>query len=188
MKKLLVFAMKAEAQNYFTGEDVIFTGIGKVNATFVLTQKLMEMKASDGLPELVINFGSAGSSIFKTHELVEITSFVQRDMDVSPMGIPKYRTPYESAPWKIGNSRRFFPELAEGVAGTGDSFDISGHAPEWNLVEMEAYALAKVCWFFKLPFCSVKYITDGADHGAHNDFAANLPKAAAKFFELNEKL
>jgi adenosylhomocysteine nucleosidase len=188
MKKLIVFAMKEEAQSFFKEEHVIFTGIGKVNATFSLTQKLTEMKALGQLPDLVINFGSAGSPIFKTHELVEITSFVQRDMDVSPMGIPKYRTPYESAPWKLGSSQRFFPELAEGVAGTGDSFDISGQAPEWNVVEMEAFALAKVCWFLKIPFCSVKYITDGADHGAHNDFAANLPKAAAQFWDLHKKL
>jgi adenosylhomocysteine nucleosidase len=46
---------------------------------------------------------------------------------------------------------------------------------------MEAYALAKICLLERIPFMAVKYVTDGADPGAHHDWAANLPRAADAF-------
>jgi hypothetical protein len=36
---------------------------------------------------------SAGSSEYKTGEVVCCTQFIQRDMDVTPLGFPKYKTP-----------------------------------------------------------------------------------------------
>ena len=39
---------------------------------------------------------------------------------------------------------------------------------------MEAYALAKVCQYFNIPFISFKYITDGADEQSHEDWEKNL--------------
>ena len=39
---------------------------------------------------------------------------------------------------------------------------------------MEAYALAKVCYHYDIPFISFKYITDGADEQAHEDWEVNL--------------
>ena len=39
---------------------------------------------------------------------------------------------------------------------------------------MEAYALAKVCFYYQLPFIAFKYITDGADGAARKDWEDNL--------------
>ena len=46
---------------------------------------------------------------------------------------------------------------------------------------MEAYALAKVCHLRGIPFVSFKYITDGADEQAHEDWEANLASGIVEF-------
>ena len=46
---------------------------------------------------------------------------------------------------------------------------------------MEAYALAKVCYMRDVPFISFKYITDGADEQAHEDWEANLADGIEEF-------
>jgi adenosylhomocysteine nucleosidase len=77
-----------------------------------------------------------------------------------------------------------FPELEHGVCGSGDRFEAVEVAPDWDVVDMEAYALAKVCWLEGAPFACAKYVTDGADSSAAIDWQANLPKAAEAFARL----
>jgi len=49
---------------------------------------------------------------------------------------------------------------------------------------MEAYALAKVCYKEKIPFVSFKYITDGADEQAHEDWEKNLADGIVEFKDI----
>lgn len=202
---LLIVALPAEAQSVFDGvaSRVRFSGIGKVNATYAVTRALMEER-----PRLVLNVGTAGSPAFRTHELVECTRFVQRDIDLSPLGFAKCTTPFDDSPAVLEVPRRF-AQLPEGVCGTGDNFEVAlGPAPDGlphastastgaaaalpiprpNVIEMEAYAIAKVCWREKIPLVCVKYITDGSDANASADWAANLPRAAARFREIYDQL
>jgi adenosylhomocysteine nucleosidase len=53
---------------------------------------------------------------------------------------------------------------------------------------MEAYAIAKVCHFEKIPMVCVKYITDGSDANASADWASNLPRAASRFHDMFERV
>ena len=46
---------------------------------------------------------------------------------------------------------------------------------------MEAYALAKVCHHFDVPFISFKYISDGADINANDDWEENVSKGIEQF-------
>ena len=48
---------------------------------------------------------------------------------------------------------------------------------------MEAYALAKVCYLRDVPFISFKYITDGADEQAHEDWESNLADGIEQFID-----
>ena len=57
-----------------------------------------------------------------------------------------------------------------------------------DVVDMEAYAIAKVCKKLGVGFTAIKYISDGSDHNAHNDWAGNLPKAAEGLFTVFEHL
>ena len=74
---LIVCALASELPEVLP-EKVLFTGVGKVNATYVLTRYLCNH------PEVktVINYGTAG----KAHqvnkgELVKCTTFLQGDME-----------------------------------------------------------------------------------------------------------
>jgi adenosylhomocysteine nucleosidase len=74
--------------------------------------------------------------------------------------------------------------LEGGVCGSGDSFVVSACANECDVLDMEAYALAKVCRFEGCAFNAAKYVTDGADHAAATDWQRNLQRAAEMFLEL----
>ena len=57
-----------------------------------------------------------------------------------------------------------------------------------DVVDMEAYALAKVCHVEGTAFACAKYISDGADHAAAADWQANLHRAADRFLALYRQL
>lgn len=182
---LIVAALKDETKHHFEeqGIPIIYTGIGKVNAAYCLTLELARWQAEGRLPRAVINFGTAGSPVFKTHELVECTRFAQRDMDLSPLGFARGITPFEDTPPVLEVPKRLHG-LATGTCGTGDSFETGSPAAHYEVVDMEAYALAKVCHLQGLPFMAVKYISDGSDHNAHNDWNENLHRAATGFVAI----
>ncbi|MDQ9170569.1 5'-methylthioadenosine nucleosidase [Oxalobacteraceae bacterium R-40] len=185
---LIVAALKDEMGHHFDelGVPVIYTGIGKVNAAYSLARELARREAHGQLPKAVFNFGTAGSPIFKTHELVECTRFVQRDMDATPLGFAYGVTPFEDIPHLLEVPKRL-SRLPTGLCGSGDSFETGTAKMHCDVVDMEAFALAKVCHLEDMPFLSVKYVTDGCDHNAHNDWNENLHKAASSFVEIFEE-
>jgi adenosylhomocysteine nucleosidase len=181
---LVVMALDIEAQGRLESEDaaVLFTGIGKVNAAHRLTRRLFEEREK-GREPLVVNFGTAGSRRFPTGSLVACRRFVQRDMDVTGLGFQPHETPFETVPREL-EFPEMFPGLEHGVCGSGDRFEAHDRDPHWDVIDMEAYALAKVCLFENVPFACAKFITDGADGSAASDWQANLPRAAEAFVRL----
>lgn len=165
-KTLLVFALESEAQGLFDAYHKLFTGVGKVNAAYQLMLGLTNWKDRHGAyPDLVLNLGSAGSSLFKRGTIVNCTQFIQRDMDVTAFGHTRYATPNEDPSPVFSAGLRCEP-YPQGVCGSGDSFSTDGKMHGWNVVDMEAYAIAKVCTGQSVPFCCLKYISDGADETA----------------------
>ena len=176
-KILVVFAMREEAAGQFDGlaSPILFTGVGKVNSAWALTRALTRRR-----PRLVLDFGTVGSPRLAPHTLVECTRFVQRDMDVRPLGLPLGTTPFDELPAVLEVPRRL-PALPAVTCGSADHF-VSGHdVGECDVVEMEAYALARVCRLEAVEFMAVKFVTDGGDAAAHQDWRSNLPLAAAAF-------
>lgn len=160
------------------GYDILYTGVGKVNAALSLSRHLMTFPDSYSH---VINFGSAGSHRFATGTLVEVAHFIQRDMDVTGLGFDIGTTPFDDTPPQL-SCHRAFHDLPGGVCGTGDSFVESKElAIACDLVDMEGFALAKVCLAHGKPFTSLKYVTDGADHEAAYNWEANLLHGAKAF-------
>ena len=82
----------------------------------------------------------------------------------------------------------FFDHLPKGICGTGDSFEIGQPKVPCQLVDMEGYALAKVCKKLGVRLISVKYITDGANDTAHLDWEENLLLGAQKLLFLYQML
>ena len=64
--------------------------------------------------------------------------------------------------------------------GTGDNFDVTEASGAFDVVDMEAYALALICQREQIPFLCLKYISDGADGDAGKDWSEALHDTAEK--------
>ena len=183
---LIVCALEKETQGQLDDWNVLYTGVGKINATFKLTQKLQINRSLPPMPELVINYGTAGSRELPIGELVDCTKFIQRDMDATSMGFFRGQTPFESPNDMVIKSKSEFNPIDKNyTCGTGDNFVESLEKGDSNIdvFDMEAYALAKVCSYYHVPFISFKYITDNANEHSVGDWKDNLGKGINEFKE-----
>jgi len=162
---------------------VLYCGVGKVNAAIALTKELSRYAHQGQEMPLVVNFGSAGSRSFASGALVACQEFLQRDMDVSGLGFALGVTPYDEAPASLLFDP-VFTHLPSAVCGSGDSFAMVDIEVDCAVIDMEAYALAKVCWHENARFACAKYVTDGADHAAADDWQRNVHMAAEQFLQL----
>ena len=103
-------------------------------------------------------------------------------MDVTGLGFMRGETPFEDdPPLTIKSTSEFNPINRNALCGSGDNFVEDKTNYYGEVVDMEAYALAKVCYKRQVPFISFKYITDGADEQAHEDWEANLAQGIEEF-------
>jgi adenosylhomocysteine nucleosidase len=169
MNKLFLAAIKEETigLEYFN-----HTGVGKINATYN-TLKLINIHK----PKLIINYGTAGAINTKLNGIVECTKFYQRDMDVRGLNFELGETPFDKIKEIITSKDGY-------SCGTGDSFINKKIDMEVDVVDMEAYAIAKVCKLENIEFKCFKYISDNADDKADNDWNKNLAKGASAFASL----
>ena len=167
MNKLFVAALKEETPglDYFH-----YIGVGKINATYNLLKLINKFK-----PNQVINFGSAGAIKQGMSGIVECTKFYQRDMDVrSLLDLKLGETPFDNINEIINSDDGY-------LCGSGDSFVNKEIEMKVDLVDMEAYALAKVCKLEGIKFRCFKYISDNADSDASSDWIENCKKGAELF-------
>ena len=154
---LILIALEAEAPSLAHHDSVHYTGVGKVNAAMTAAALITQYH-----PDRVINFGTAGGITVKSG-LYQCTRFVQRDMTCEALGCTPGQTPFESNIY-IGDQQGL-------TCSTGDNFVMS---PELiipaDVVDMEAYAIAKVCARYNVEFLCWKYVTDSADATAHADW------------------
>jgi adenosylhomocysteine nucleosidase len=184
-KPLIVTALESEGQGLLEplGLDVLYCGVGKINAAYHLTRRLLADRKREHSFSYVLNMGSAGSNSFSTGMLVAADRFIQHDMNATSPGFAPGETPFYPTPPMI-TFPRHFDGLPHGVCGSGDCFVQGGLTDRCGIVDMEAYAFAKICLLESLPFACVKYITDGADSDASHDWQTNLKRAAEKSAEL----
>jgi len=160
----LVIALPEEAEDIH-GYSIYMSGCGKVNAT------ITTMEAIDSGATRIINYGTAGA-VGDISGLVEVTGYVDRDMDVRPLGFRLGQTPFEES---ILIGRKGL------VVGSGDSFAIGKPEIECDIVDMEAYAIARVCKKYDVEFKCFKYISDKADENAVSDWRENIKKGNKLF-------
>jgi adenosylhomocysteine nucleosidase len=172
----ILVAIKEElSKEDLPGFQVHYTGVGKINAA-IKTSEIINKYS----PSLVINYGTAGSLNKKLDGLVEATRFFQRDMDATPLGFRVGQTPFDD-----------IEEIAFGKAGyscgTGDSFVTQKPKLKTDLVDMEAYAIAKICYLHDTSFKCFKYISDNADIDANEDWVENISMGRKLFIEKMNK-
>ena len=155
----LIIALPEESEG-IEGYSIYLSGCGKVNAT------IATMEAIDAGAKKIINYGTAGA-VGNISGLVEVTGYVDRDMDVRPLGFRLGQTPFEEG-IRIGRKGL--------VVGSGDSFAVGKPEIECDIVDMEAYAIARVCKKYDVEFRCFKYISDKADENAASDWNENIRK------------
>ena len=67
---LIVMALPQESRGLLerAGADLLYTGVGKVNAAAALARRLAEMRCTGAAQPLVVNLGTAGSrTIARAH-------------------------------------------------------------------------------------------------------------------------
>ena len=172
MDKLFVAALKEETVglDYFK-----HIGVGKINATYN-TLKLIQIYK----PKIIVNYGTAGAINTKLKGIVECTKFYQRDMDVRGLDFKLGETPFDKVKEIIISNSGY-------SCGTGDSFVNQKIEMEVDVVDMEAYAIAKVCMLENIEFKCFKYISDNADENANNDWNTNLALGAEAFAKMINK-
>jgi len=172
MDKLFVAAIKEETVglDYFK-----HIGVGKINATYN-TLKLIQIYK----PKIIVNYGTAGAINTKLKGIVECTKFYQRDMNVRVLDFKLGETPFDKVKEIIISDSGY-------SCGTGDSFVNQKIEMEVDVVDMEAYAIAKVCMLENIEFKCFKYISDNADENANNDWNTNLALGAEAFAKMINK-
>ena len=156
------------------GYQKIITGVGKVNAAIALAHAL----SSNDNVEGVINYGSAGGfQVRHKGQLLSVRAVLERDMDCTGLGLAPYVT--------FGEQEALITTANEQgvICGTGDNF--GPEAADYDIVEMEAYALAKVCATHNKAFHCYKYISDiSSDEDAHEQWQENVHRGAQAFMQL----
>ena len=194
----IVCALEQEVNGELDGilpdpRQITYTGVGKINATGQLTERLhsSHLHYLPEMPKLVINYGTAGSRDLPIGELVDCTKFTQRDMDVRGMGFIKGQTPFEQeVPIILDYDHVQFNPIGKKLrCGTGDNFVQTDEDTYSDVYDMEAYALAKVCFVYNVDFISFKYITDNVNEHSPKDWEENCSDGIIEFKEkVLEKL
>ncbi|MDX8364123.1 5'-methylthioadenosine/S-adenosylhomocysteine nucleosidase [Cytobacillus sp. IB215665] len=182
-------------EGHLHGVEVVLlkSGIGKVNAA-MSTSILLDRFHVD----YVINTGSAGGLLesLNVGDVVISTEVRHHDVDVTAFGYEYGQVPQlppafladnnllnvaEKAAQKIENI-----QTVKGLIATGDSFmsDPSRVAmvrdkfSDLYAVEMEAAAIAQVCYQFEVPFVVIRSLSDIAGKESDISFEQFLPTAA----------
>ena len=174
---LIIIALKEELpRNLLPEFNIEYCGVGKINATYKALEIISKYE-----PKLIINFGTAGSLRKNLFGLHEVSHFFQRDMDARALGFKIGVTPFEE--------RSVIDFGRTGLScSSGDNFVSSPPELKTDLVDMEAYAIAKVCVLKNVQFMCFKYVSDNADESASKNWKANASLGATAFKDMIKNL
>jgi adenosylhomocysteine nucleosidase len=163
-KKVFIVAVPDEVgiQGNILGYPVMFSGVGKINAAMTAT-----MAFSLGYDE-IINIGSCGSLSLPIGDVVKV-GFVYQDIDTTPLD--EYgKTPFESI------SKQIVLDSKSNISCfTTDYFYDENQKIKYSpyylemikrcsIIDMECFAIAKVCKRYGVKFSAYKWVSDGGDH------------------------
>ena len=142
------------------GVPILEIGIGKVNAASKMTQILLTHQ-----PKVVVNFGSCGS--LKGHEIGKVLKVGKVINDYETYGLGDAIREIELTPYsdiKLLTTDHFYQTFEN--YSTWYNTNIN----KCDIVDMEGFALAKVCQDFGVEFHSYKWASDDGnpDHWLEN--------------------
>ncbi len=148
----------------------LMTGVGPVEAAIAVTEALTTLKAANKMPAIVVSLGSAGSARLEQLGVYQATSVSYRDMDASALGFEPGVTPLLDLPATL-ELGPFIPGIQKATLSTGANV-VSGTAYDrigTDMVDMETYAVLRVCQRFTLPLIALRGISDGDQELSHLD-------------------
>lgn len=168
------------------------SGVGKVQAAMATTLLHEHFK-----PTTVINIGSAGGLIsgMEIGDIIISDEAAHHDVDLTPIGLAPATLPglpqtFPSDPALIALVKDVLTELKInsqiGLIATGDAFiadqvrveTIKNTFPNVKAVEMEAAAIAQVCYLYQTPFIVIRALSDLPDKEMPMSFVEYLDFAA----------
>lgn len=178
---------------------LVRSGIGKVNAAMATTLLLENYH-----PDYVLNTGSAGgfATDLEVGSVVISDEVVHHDVNVTAFGyqlgqVPQMPPTFSSDETLVRYAKEAVDEIGEHTAGTGliassDTFmsdpehvaRVRTLFPEMIAAEMEAAAVAQVCYQFEKPFVVIRALSDIAGKEAPMSFDEFLPIAAKHSSEI----
>jgi len=143
----------------------LICGVGPVEAGVNVTRALAGAR-----PDIVVSLGSAGSRTLEQAEVFQVSSVSYRDMDASPLGFEKGRTPFLDLPAEVE-----LPYRVDGLPtvrlSTGADI-VSGaayDAIDADMVDMETFAVLRACMAYGVPLVGLRGVSDGAAELHHFD-------------------
>ncbi|RFC63549.1 5'-methylthioadenosine/S-adenosylhomocysteine nucleosidase [Fulvimarina endophytica] len=148
----------------------LMTGVGPIEAGVSTAIAMERLHAAGRLPDLVVSLGSAGSRLLEQGEVYQASSIAWRDIDASPLGFAKGVTPFLDHPVHTALPTPI-PGIATARMSTGGNI-VSGAAYDGidaEMVEMETFAILRVCQRYDVPLIGLRGISDGASDLHHFD-------------------
>lgn len=184
MKDIVLFAMREEAPTLFTRYNNVFcVGTGKVNSAIntmniIANHKLMHLY----YPMRIINLGTAGG-INVGRGIHRVNKVVQHDVNLTSVGL--------EPGFHFHETSREIILKGEGVScGSGDVFVTESHKLRMScdLVEMEAYSIAKACAKYNIECEIWKYISDKADENANTVWQDQVAAGESLYMKVLQDL
>lgn len=170
--------MREEAPNLFNKyRNIHCIGVGKVNSAINTTSLIHQYK-----PKRIINLGTAGSITLQPN-IYRINKVIQHDVNLLAVGMaPGYHLNDNL------NEIRFYGEGY--TCASGDMFVTEAHKLRihCDIVEMEAYSIAKACILHDIECEIWKYISDKADENANTTWKEQVAAGEDLYVKILKEL
>ena len=185
-------------QGHWQGRPVVavLSRIGKVAAATTATVLIERF----GVRNIVFTgvAGGIGPGV-RVGDVVLASSFVQHDMDASPL-FPRHEVPLYGRS-RFATDAALTARLAQAaraalpgagfhqglivsgdrfVATTAEARALQAELPDALAVEMEGAAIAQVCHDYGVAYAAVRTVSDRADDAAHGDFTTFIEQVASR--------
>ena len=136
-------------------------GVGPVEAAANTMRILLERP---NRPDYVFLLGSAGSATLAQGEVYLASTVSYRDMDASALGFEKGKTPFVDEPAEIVLQPQF-ASVPQARLSTGADIVLTEQfaAIDADMVDMESFAVKRVCQMLDVPLVVLRGISDGPE-------------------------
>ena len=155
---LIICALNKEFDSEKYSSITYYSGIGKLNAMSYTYRLINKYK-----PKIIINVGTAGACNYALNNVVDCGEFYERDNTFDKV------------------DGRIIVDPKKAKCGTGDSFLLSRDT-KYDVVDMEAYAIARACRDNNVEFLCYKYITDYVGKNSREEWNDNF-QDSSKYLE-----